>query len=100
MILCICWIWPIRRGGNIGIEPARRKCEHGNVSADEILAQIKQRPVADWLQIQSGIGQMLAGAFSEAEVAQVAEALREADDDFSSGRVTSSEELRGRFGRQ
>ncbi len=68
------------------------------MSADEILAQIKQRPVEDWLQIQSGIGQMLAGAFSEADVAQIAEALREADEDCANGRVTSSEDLRGRFG--
>lgn len=68
------------------------------MSAGEILDQIKQMPVEDWLQIQSGIGQMLAGAFSESDVEQIAKALRDADEDFANGRVASSDALRSRFG--
>jgi hypothetical protein len=68
------------------------------VSAGEILDQIKQMPVEDWLQIQSGIGQMLASSYSEAEVKQIAEALREADEDFANDRVASSDALRRHFG--
>ena len=70
------------------------------MSAGEILDQIKQMPVEDWLQIQSGIGQMLASSFSEAEVKQIAEALSEADDDFANGRVATSDALRRHFGLQ
>jgi hypothetical protein len=70
------------------------------VSAGEILDQIKQMPVGDWLQIQSGIGQMLASAFSESDVEQIAEALREADEDFANGRVASSDALRRHLGLQ
>lgn len=80
------------------IEHAARECHNGEVSAGEILDQIKQMPVEDWLQIQSGIGQMLASTFSEADVAQIADALREADEDVASGRVVSSDALRRHFG--
>jgi len=68
------------------------------VSAGEILDQIKQMRVEDWLQIQSGIGQMLASAFSETDVDEIAKALREADEDFANGRVASSDEMRRHFG--
>ena len=70
------------------------------MSAGEILDQIKQMPVEEWLQIQSGIGQMLANAFSESDVEQIAKALREADEDLANGRVTSSDALRRHFGLQ
>ncbi len=68
------------------------------MSAGKILDQIKQMPVEDWLQIQSGIGQMLASAFSESDVEQIAEALREADEDFANGRVATPDALRRHFG--
>jgi hypothetical protein len=68
------------------------------VSAGDVLNQIKQMPVEDWLQIQTGIGQMLAGSFSETEVEQIAEALCEADEDFANGRVDTSDALRRHFG--
>lgn len=68
------------------------------MSTGDILDQIKQMPVQDWLQIQSGIGQMLASSFSEAEVEQIAEVLREADDDHANGRVATSDALRRHFG--
>ena len=70
------------------------------VSAGEILDQIKDMPVEDWLQIQSGIGQMLARAFSQDDVKQIAEALREADGDAANGRVSSSDTLRRHFGQR
>ena len=69
-----------------------------SVSAGEILNQIKQMPVEDWLQIQSGIGQMLATALSQSDVEQIANALREAEEDGANGRVSSSDELRRHFG--
>ena len=68
------------------------------MSAGEILDQIKDMPVEDWLQIQSGIGQMLASTFSQDDVKQIEGSLREADEDAANGRVTSSEALRRRFG--
>lgn len=67
------------------------------MSAGEILDQIKDMPVDEWLQIQSGIGQMLASTFSQGDVKQIAEALREADDDVANGRVSSSDALRRHF---
>ncbi len=70
------------------------------MSTGEILDQIKQMPLEDWLQIQSGIGQMLASAFSESDVERIANALREADEDVANGRVASSDALRRRFGLQ
>ena len=70
------------------------------MSTGEILEQIKQMPLEDWLQIQSGIGQMLASAFSESDVEQIAKALREADEDVVHGRVASSDALRRQFGLQ
>jgi len=70
------------------------------VSAGEILDQIKQMPIKDWLQIQSGIGQMLSNAFSESDVEQIAKSLREAEEDLANGRVTSSDALRRHFGLQ
>ena len=82
------------------IEEARRRWHNYGMSAGEILNQIKQMPVEDWLEIQSGIGQMLASAFSESEVEQIAKALSEADDDFANGRLTNSDALRVRFGLQ
>jgi len=68
------------------------------VSAGEILDQIKRMPVEDWLQIQSGIGQMLASAFSASDLEQISEALREADEDVANGRVATSDALRRHFG--
>ncbi len=68
------------------------------MSAGEILDQIKDMPVEEWLQIQSGIGQMLASTFSQDDVKQIAEALREADDNATNGRVSSSDALRRHFG--
>jgi hypothetical protein len=67
------------------------------VSAGEILDQIKGMPVEDWLRIQSGIGQMLATTFSQNDVKEIAEALREADEDAANERVGSSA-LRKQFG--
>jgi hypothetical protein len=69
-----------------------------SVSAGEILNQIKQMPVEDWLRIQSGIGQMLASAFSQSDVEQIGSALREAEEDGENGRVATSDELRRHFG--
>ncbi len=68
------------------------------MSAGEILNQIKQMPVEDWLQIQSGIGRMLASALSQSDVEQIANALREADEDGANGRVATSDALRRHFG--
>lgn len=66
--------------------------------AGEILDQIKQMPVEDWLQIQSGIGEMLASALSQSDVEQIADALREADEDVANGHVAGSDALRRHFG--
>ena len=68
------------------------------MSAGEILDQIKGMPVEDWLRIQSGIGQMLASTFSQNDVKEIAEALREADEDAANQRVASSDALRRHFG--
>lgn len=68
------------------------------MSTGEILDQIKQMPVEDWLQIQSGIGELLASTLSEFEMEQIANALREADGDLAQGRVTNSDALRRHFG--
>lgn len=68
------------------------------MSAGEILDQIKDMPVEDWLQIQSGIGQMLASTFSPDDVKQIAGALREADEDAAKGRVINSKAMRRHFG--
>jgi hypothetical protein len=68
------------------------------VSAGEILDQIKGMPVEDWLRIQSGIGEMLASTFTQQDVKEIAEALREADEDAANQRVASSDALRRHFG--
>ena len=68
------------------------------MSTQEILETIKKLPVEDWIRIQSGLAEMLSSEFSEEEVADVAEALREADQDFTQGRVASSAEMRHHFG--
>ena len=87
-----------RADGCLRIARASHGCDDEHVSAGEILDQIKDMPVEEWLEIQSGIGQMLASTFSQDDVKQIAEALREADDDAANGRVSSSDALRRHFG--
>ncbi len=82
----------------LGIARAIHGCDNEHVSAGEILDQIKDMPVEDWLRIQSGIGQMLASTFSQNDVKEIAEALREADEDAANERVASSDALRRQFG--
>jgi hypothetical protein len=68
------------------------------VSAGDILDQIRQMPIEDWLRIQSGIGELLASSVSEGEREDIGKALAEADDDISHGRVSTSPEVREHFG--
>ena len=70
------------------------------MTAKEVLETVAAMPAEDWMQIQSGIAEMLADHFSTAETSEIREVLSEAEAEFARGEGLSEDEMRGRFGLQ
>lgn len=68
------------------------------MTAKEILESVAAMPAADWMEIQSGIAEMLAARFSAGEIAEVREALSEAEAELDRGEGLSGDEMRRNFG--
>jgi len=68
------------------------------MTAKEVLESVAAMPAADWIEIQSGIAEMLAARFSAGEISEVREALAEAEGEFARGEGLSGDEMRRHFG--
>ena len=66
------------------------------MTAKEVLERVAAMPAADWMEIQSGIAEMLAARFSAGEISEVRDALAEAE--FARGEGVSGDEMRRHFG--
>ena len=70
------------------------------MTAQEVLQTVATMPCEEWMKIQSGIANMISARFSEGEVAEIREALDEADAEFARGEGFSSTDMRRHFGLQ
>lgn len=68
------------------------------MTTKEVLETVAAMPAADWMEIQSGIAEMLAARFSASEVAEVSEALAEAEAELDRGEGLTADEVRRHFG--
>ena len=68
------------------------------MTTQELLEAVAAMPSEEWMKIQSGIAKMLAARFSEQDVAEIHQALAEAEAEFARGEGIESEEMRRRFG--
>ncbi len=68
------------------------------MTAKEVLDSVAAMPAEDWMKIQSGIAEMLAGSFSASEVSEIGDALVEADAEFARGEGIDGHEMRRHFG--
>lgn len=64
----------------------------------EVLENVAAMPAADWMEIQAGIAEMLAARFSAGEIAEVRDALAEAETELDRGEGLSGDEMRRHFG--
>ncbi|MBA3963347.1 MAG: hypothetical protein H0X40_15800 [Chthoniobacterales bacterium] len=67
------------------------------MTAKEVLDSVATMPAADWMKIQLGIAEMLAARFSADEVAEVREALAEAEAELDRGEGLRGDEMRRHF---
>jgi len=70
------------------------------MTAQEVLATVASMPSTEWLKIQAGIAGLLASHFSEAETAEIRQALAEAEAEYGRGEGFSAGEIRRHFGLQ
>ena len=68
------------------------------MTAKEVLETVAAMPATDWMEIQSGIGEMLAARFSAGEVAEISEALAGAEAELDRGEGLSADDVRRHFG--
>ncbi|MBA3352981.1 MAG: hypothetical protein H0U23_11275 [Blastocatellia bacterium] len=68
------------------------------MTAKEVLDSVAAMPAKDWMEIQAGIAELLAARFSAGEVAEVREALAEAEAELDRGEGLSGDEMRRHFG--
>ena len=68
------------------------------MTAKEVLENVATMPAADWMEIQSGIAEMLAARFSADERAEIRSALAEAETELDRGEGLSGDEVRRHFG--
>lgn len=68
------------------------------MTADEVLATVAAMPSEDWLRIQAGLAEMLAARFASGELAEIQEALAEADAEFARGEGVGGAEVRRQLG--
>ena len=68
------------------------------MTAEEVIKAVAGMPSEEWLKIQAGIAQLLAARFSQAETAEITEALGEAEAEFDRGEGLSGDEMRRHFG--
>lgn len=68
------------------------------MTTKELLETVAAMPAADWMEIQSGIAEMLAARFSAGVVAEISEALVEAEAELDRGEGLTADEVRRHFG--
>ena len=68
------------------------------MNAQEVLAAVATMPSEDWMKIQAGIAEMLAGRFSAGEREEIRQALAEAEAQFARGEALSDADVRKHFG--
>jgi hypothetical protein len=68
------------------------------MTAREVLDNIATMPSEEWLKIQAGIAEMLAARFPPGETSAIANALAEAQEEFSRGEGIAAGQMRRHFG--
>lgn len=68
------------------------------MNAQEVLAAVATMPSKEWMKIQAGIAEMLAGRFSAGERDEIREALAAAEAQFARGETLSDTDVRKHFG--
>ena len=68
------------------------------MTAEEVLQNVAEMRLEDWLKIQAGIAEMLAAQLFGDEAHEIDKALAEAEEEFSRGEGIGIEEMRRRFG--
>ena len=68
------------------------------MTAQEVIKTVAAMPQEDWTKIQRGIADLITARFSNAEIADIRQALAEADAEFERGEGMSSKEMRKQFG--
>lgn len=69
-----------------------------SMTAKEVLENVAAMPAEDWMEIQAGIAEMFAARFSDGEVAEIRDALDQAEAEFERGQGFDSREMRSHFG--
>jgi hypothetical protein len=69
-----------------------------SMTAKEVLKTVALMPSEDWMEIQSGIAEMLTARFSDSEKSEIHEALTEADAEFDRGEGVVGDEIRRQLG--
>ena len=63
------------------------------MTAQEVIKTVAAMPQEDWTKIQRGIADLITARFSNAEIADIRQALAEADAEFERGEGMSSKEM-------
>ncbi len=68
------------------------------MTTQEVIQTVATMPQEEWVKIQRGIADLIAAKFSIGEIAEIREALAEAEAEFERGEGLSGTELRKQLG--
>ena len=68
------------------------------MTAQEVIKTVAAMPEEDWMKIQCGIAELITAKFSTEEIADIRNALAEAEAEFERGEGLSSEAVRKHLG--
>ena len=68
------------------------------MTAQEVLDTVAEMPQEDWMKIQRGIAELITAKFSSEDIAEIREALAEAEAEFERGEGLSSTDIRRQLG--
>ena len=69
-----------------------------SMTAQEVLETVATMPQEDWMKIQCGIADLITAKLSSEEIAEIREALAEAEAEFERGEGLGSEAIRRQLG--
>lgn len=68
------------------------------MTTKEVLEAVAAMPSEEWVKIQVGIAELIAGSLAEAEASDIEQALAQSEAQFARGQTLSLGQLRERFG--
>ena len=68
------------------------------MTPQEVLDTVATMPHEDWVKIQCGIAELISAKLSSTEIAEIREALTEAEAEFERGEGLTSSEIRKQLG--